>query len=152
MKASLTLWLGVDFRGALISLQTRLACSHVYLTEVLPPYHLTILLIFILMNGFTTNHANIFLSRWWPMFLHLSKKWNLSKPTIMKYKIHWRRARITWHCFFFSLVLVLVVLTLRCLLDTQVMFFASQSSWKKLLLSVISKISAVSVFFFVNLL
>ena len=37
---------------------------------------------------------------------------------------------------FFSLVLVLVVLTLRCLLDTQVMFSASQSSWKKLLSSV----------------
>ena len=32
--------------------------------------------------------------------------------------------------FFFSLVLVLVVLTLRCLLDTQVMFSASQSARK----------------------
>ena len=53
---------------------------------------------------------------------------------------------------FFSLVLVLVVLTLRCLLDTQVMFSASQSSWEKLLSSVISKSPAVSVFFIVNLL
>ena len=34
---------------------------------------------------------------------------------------------------FFSLVLVLVVLTLRCLLDTQVKFSASQSSAKFLL-------------------
>ena len=76
----------------------------------------------------------------------------LSKPTFVKYKSNWRRAGITWHCFFFSLVLVLVVLTLRCLLDTQVMFGASQSSWEKLLSSVISKSPAVSVFFIVNLL